>query len=135
MFFIYIINKILQNLHKIESAHGGELEFKAYSLIAKTHSCYIASNVRMLKVTVHVFWARIGTLNSNQSKACERVMEFPFHSFNALIKGLSGYDRNPNDLPLETELLCEVLIFFLTTGFVENLLNPTRPLSSWTMHS
>ena len=62
-------------------------------------------------------------------------MEFPFHSINALMKGLSGYDRNPNHLPLETELLCEALIFPFTTGFVENLLNPTRPLPSWTMHS
>ena len=37
------------------------------------------------KVVLLVFRVRCGTLNSNQSKECECVMEFPLSHFNVLI--------------------------------------------------
>ena len=38
--------------------------------------------IRIPKVTLLVFCVRCGTLNSNQSKECECVMEFPLIHFN-----------------------------------------------------
>ena len=38
--------------------------------------------IRIPKVTLLVFCVRCGTLNSNQAKECEYVMEFPLIHFN-----------------------------------------------------
>ena len=51
------------------------------------HLCIIS----MTKVGLLVFMCVVELLNTNQSKECECIMEFPLINFNVLIKGLSGF--------------------------------------------
>ena len=51
---------------------------------------------RFPKVTLLVFCVGCTTLNINQFKECECVMEFPLIHFNVFIKSLSGYGKSPN---------------------------------------
>ena len=51
---------------------------------------YVTS--RIPKVTLLLFRVRCGTLNSNESKEYECLMEFPLIHFNLLLLGFSGYD-------------------------------------------
>ena len=49
---------------------------------------------RIPKITLFVFRLRCGTLNTNQPKECECIMEFPLSHFNVLMLGLSGSSDN-----------------------------------------
>ena len=55
--------------------------------VRKCHEVFyalICFCTRIPKVTLFVFRMRCGTLNSNQSKVCECVLEFPLIYFNIL---------------------------------------------------
>ena len=58
-------------------------------------ACYVPTfgdlEQRIAKVMILVFRTRCGTLNSNQSKDCDRIMELLLSHFNVFISGLSGW--------------------------------------------
>ena len=48
--------------------------------------CILNGRFQISKVTLPLFRVRCGTLNSNQSKECKCIMEFPLIHFNILKK-------------------------------------------------
>ena len=79
-----------RSLHGRETLWGNGLKVdesvRNFRLV-KTWDCFF----RIPKVTLHVVRVRCGTLNSNQCKEFECIMELLLIRFNVLILGRSGY--------------------------------------------
>ena len=106
-------------------------------ILKKLNMLDSSNALHISKVTLLVFRVRCGTLNTNQSRKCECVREFPLIDFNALIWGLSVCEIDFCwTIRTETEAYClhcsgtgavlQLIIFCCLLGAREDVFNNTN---------